>query len=245
MVKKFISELVGTMFLVLFGCGTAVVASKYLSNLGAGSDVGYLYFGLIISLAFGLVLMAIAYTVGKVSGGHVNPAVSIAMLVDGRISVLECVYYVIAQLLGAVLGASLLGFLMGSFENLGANGFDTASALGATITTLPVALIVEIVLTFVFVLVVMSVSADSENKSAGLVIGLALTLVHIIGIPFTGTSVNPARSLGPALLTKATNSLAMKQLYVFIIGPIVGAILAALFYKFVIAVKEVKKTSKK
>ncbi len=241
MVKKFFSEFVGTLILVLFGCGTAVAANKFVASLFGN---GMAFNMVLIALAFGLTLMALAYTVGKVSGAHVNPAVSVAMLIDGRISVFECIYYVCAQFLGAFAGSALLGFFMGSFENLGANGFDTASTLGAAVTTMPVALVLEIILTFVFVLVVLSVSADSENKSGGLIIGLALTAVHILGLPFTGTSVNPARSIGPAILTNATGTLARSQLWVFIVGPLIGGVLAALFYKFVIVEKEVSKKRK-
>ena len=245
MVKKFISEFLGTMLLVLFGCGTAVAANKYVGTAFGSATVALAFNMVLIALAFGLILMAIAYTFGKVSGGHVNPAVSIAMLIDGRITIFECIYYIVAQILGAVAGAAVLGFLMGSFESLGTNGFLGASTLGATIVTMPVALVLEIILTFIFVLVVLTVSADSENKSSGLIIGLALAVVHIFGLPFTGTSVNPARSIGPALLTSAENTLARSQLYVFIIAPIIGAILAALIYKFIIVEKAVKKTTKK
>ena len=245
MVKKFISEVVGTMLLVLFGCGTAVAANKYVSTAFGGSPVYGLAFNMVlIALAFGLILMALAYTIGKVSGAHVNPAVSVAMLIDGRISVFECIYYIVGQILGSVGGAAVLGFLLGSYESLGANGFDTASALGASVVTLPVALVLEAILTFVFVLVVLTVSADSENKSAGLIIGLALALVHILGLPFTGTSVNPARSIGPAILTNEAGTLARSQLWVFIVGPLIGGVLAALFYKFIIAEKEVAKKRK-
>jgi len=226
MIKKFISEFVGTLLLVFFGCGTAVAANKYATSIfGAGLPFNML----LISFAFGLVLMALVYTIGKVSGSHVNPAVSIACLIDGRISVLECVYYIIAQILGGIAGALLLAFVFGSNTALGANGYDTLSAL-STITTLQVALVIEIILTFVFVLVVLATTKD-DNKHAGIVIGLTLTLVHILGLPFTGTSVNPARSIGPAILTGGT---ALEQLWVFIVAPIVGAILAALFYRFVI-----------
>ena len=244
MVKKFISEVVGTMLLVLFGCGTAVAANSYATNVFGSSAMALVFNMLLIALAFGLILMALAYTIGKVSGAHVNPAVSVAMLIDGRISVFECIYYVIGQILGAVAGAAVLGFLMGSYESLGANGFETAGGLGVAVVTLPVALILEAILTFVFVLVVLTVSADSENKSGGLIIGLALTVVHILGLPFTGTSVNPARSIGPAILTNATGTLARSQLWVFIVGPLIGGVLAALFYKFVIVEKEVKSKRK-
>lgn len=234
MVRKFISELVGTCLLVLFGCGTAVVVGTYLGKLGAPSSYAYLYFGLLIAIAFGLVLTALAYTIGKVSGAHVNPAVSVAALIDGRISLFECIYYVFAQVLGGLVGALVLNWIFGSSKSLGANGFGKLSTLGEVICTQWVALVIEAILTFVFVLVVLSVT-KKDNNTNGLVVGLALTLVHILGIPFTGTSVNPARSIGPALLTKGD---ALSQLWVFIVGPLVGAILAALFYRFVISPEE-------
>ncbi len=236
MAKKFISEFVGTFMLVFFGCGTAVVMTKLADKVG----ISPLLFNLVpISLAFGLVLVACCYTIGKVSGSHVNPAVSIAMLIDGRIDVIECVEYIIAQVLGAIAGAGALSLVLDSSKNLGANGFESASALGSAIVTPVVALVIEAILTFVFILVILCVTADKENKHAGLVIGLTLALVHILGIPFTGTSVNPARSIGPALLQAGD---AINYLWVFVIGPIVGGILAALFYKFII--KEEEKTAK-
>ena len=123
MVRKFVSELIGTCLLVVFGCGTAVLVGNYLTKLGAPASYAYLYFGLLIALAFGLVLMALAYTIGKVSGAHVNPAVSIAALIDGRISVFECIYYVFAQVLGGLVGAFVLTWIFGSSKSLGANGF--------------------------------------------------------------------------------------------------------------------------
>ena len=240
MAKKFISEFVGTFMLVFFGCGTAVVMTKIASKAASLLGVSELVFTLVpIALAFGLVLTACCYTIGKVSGSHVNPAVSIAMLIDGRIDVIECVEYIIAQVLGAIAGAGALSLVLNSSKNLGANGFESASALGSAIVTPVVALVIEAILTFIFILVILSVTADKENKHAGLVIGLTLALVHILGVPFTGTSVNPARSIGPALLQSGN---AINYLWVFIIGPIVGGILAALFYKFVI--REEEKTAK-
>ena len=233
MVKKFISELVGTMLLVIFGCGTAVALNKVCA-LGFDKDFlgayHMVFCGIAIALAFGLILMALAYTIGKVSGAHVNPAISLACLIDGRMKVTEFVYYVIAQIFGGILGAAVLAWIFNGTTALGANGFANASAL-KDITTLPVAFIIEIILTFVFALVVLS-ATKKDSKANGLIVGLALTIVHIFGLPFTGTSVNPARSIGPALLTKG---LALEQLWVFILAPLVGAALAAVFYKFVIA----------
>lgn len=235
MVKKIIAEFVGTMLLVLFGCGTAVICNMYASTI---TTMPFAFTILPIALAFGLILMVLCYTIGKVSGSHVNPAVSIAMAIDGRMSVFECVEYIVAQILGAIAGAEALGLIMGSYESLGANGFDSLSAL-STITTVQVAIAVEVILTFVFVLVVLCATEKDDNKNAGLIIGLALVLVHIFGIPLTGTSVNPARSLGPALFTGGT---AFSQVWVFIIAPIAGGILSALFYKFVLKEKAEKKS---
>lgn len=233
MVRKLMSEFVGTMLLVIFGCGTAVAVNTYVSSI---YNVSLPFTMVLIALAFGLVLMAIAYTFGKVSGAHVNPAVSIAMAIDKRISIVECIEYVIVQILGGIVGAELLGIIFNSYASLGANAYGNLSAL-PTITTLATAIIVEVILTFTFVLVVLAVSAKKDHGTNGLVIGLTLTLVHIMGIPFTGTSVNPARSIGPALFMGGEF---LNQLWVFIVAPIAGAVLAALFYKFVLKEKEVK-----
>lgn len=230
MIKKFISEFIGTLLLVFFGCGAAVALNQYVGSLYTGP----LVFNLVaIALAFGLALVAIIAIFGRVSGAHVNPAVSIACLIDGRMSIGECCYYIGAQLLGGVAGAGILSLIFGSAESLGANLYETSSALGAMVTT-NIAFTVELILTFVFVLVVLSVT-KKENCNSGVVIGLTLTLVHIFGLPFTGTSVNPARSLGPALLT---GGVAMEQLWVFILAPMVGGVLAGLLYKFVLDSKE-------
>jgi len=188
---------------------------------------------ILIALTFGLILMALMYTIGKVSGAHVNPAVSLACLIDGRITLFEFIYYICAQILGGLVGTFALTWIFGSFTSLGANGYETLSAL-SKITTLPVALGIEAMLTFVFVLVFLS-ATKKDNYVSGLVVGLTYTIVHIMWIPFTGTGVNPARSIGPAFLT---GGVALEQLWVFIVAPLVGGILAALFYKFIITDKE-------
>lgn len=226
MIRKIISEFVGTMLLVFFGCGTAVAVNQYVTGI---YGIALPWTMLIIALAFGLALVAIIAMFGRISGAHVNPAVSVACLINGRMSVLDCICYIGAQIVGACAGAGLISFIMGSTTALGANLYEVESALGAMVTS-NVAFLVEVVLTFVFVLTVLSVT-KKENNSSGLVIGLTLTLVHIFGLPFTGTSVNPARSLGPALLT---GGVAMEQLWLFILAPMVGAILAALLYRFVL-----------
>lgn len=230
MIKKFISEFIGTMLLVFFGCGTAVALNTYLMTI---YSIAYPFTLLPIALAFGLSLVAIVYTIGKVSGAHVNPAVSIACLINGRMTIFECVYYIIAQILGSITGTAILAWMFGTASGLGANGFDTASeiqAIAQVSVTMPIALVVEAILTFVFVLVVLS-TTKKENCTSGLAIGLTLALVHIFGIPLTGTSVNPARSIGPAIFVGET---ALSQVWVFIVGPLIGAIVAALFYRFVL-----------
>jgi len=211
--KKYIAEFVGTCVLVLVACGVAVVTD---ANIVA------------TSLAFGLVIVAMAYSIGNVSGCHINPAVSLAMLITGKLSVIEFLGYVASQVLGAISGSAILGLMLGSFKALGANGFGIS--MGAT--NVWIALLVEVILTFIFITVILSVTSKKEyNGLAGIVIGLTLTLVHLIGIYFTGTSVNPARSLAPALLQGGG---ALSQVWVFIAAPLVGALLASLFYKFVL-----------
>lgn len=235
MIRKGIAEFIGTALLVIFGCGTVVALNTYMTNMGS---IALPFMLLAMALAFGLTLTALVYTIGKVSGCHVNPAVSIACLIDGRMNAVECISYIICQFLGSCLGAEVLVLIFNSNSSLGTNGYGELSAL-SSVTTLPVALAVEIILTFVFVLVVLS-TTKKENNYAGIVIGLTLTLVHIFGLPFTGTSVNPARSFGPAVLAGGT---AFEQVWVFIVGPIIGGILAALFYRFVISPSETEKAT--
>lgn len=235
MVKKLISEFVGTFLLVMFGCGTAVACNTYVTNV---FGTAFPFTMLIIALAFGLILTALVSTIGKVSGAHVNPAVSLAMWIDGRINIFELIEYVCVQVMGGLLGAFTLSKIFGSADNVAANGFEKLSLLPVT-TTMPVALVVELILTFVFVLVVLSATDKKKNDNPSIVIGLTLTLVHIFGIPFTGTSVNPARSIGPALVQGGD---AASQMWVFIVAPLVGGLLAALFYKFIIKEKEVVET---
>ncbi len=211
--KKYVAEFIGTFVLVLFACGTAAV-------VGCSSENGTGY--LLTALSFGLVIVAMAYSIGNVSGCHINPAVSIAMLVSKRMSVTDFVGYVVAQFLGAIAGAAVLMGFVGRESGLGANALFNDDILRS--------LLIEIILTFVFVIAVLGVTSKTENSAvAGLVIGLTLTLVHILGISFTGTSVNPARSFGPALLVGGD---ALANVWVFIVAPLIGGVLAALVYQF-------------
>ena len=219
--KRYISELIGTMVLVLFGCGSAAIAGFELGNLG-------------IAMAFGLSIVAMAYVIGDISGCHINPAVSIGMWIDGRLETKDLVMYIIFQCIGAIIGIALLILIINSAPSLGGyavtglgqNGFDSASSVGLNVVG---AIIVEIILTFVFVFTVLGVTKKVENGVvAGIVIGLTLAFVHIMGIPLTGTSVNPARSLAPALFM---GGQALQQVWVFILAPIVGAVIAGLLHK--------------
>ncbi len=217
MAKKIVAEFFGTMVLVLFGCGTAAVT-------GCGIEGGWL----LTALAFGLSIIALAYVIGGVSGCHVNPAVSLACAIDKRISWSEFVGYVAGQILGAFAGSGILKLILSAtnvFTSPAANslGSNSTATLG-----LGISLLVEIILTLVFVYTILGVTADESKSSvAGIVIGLTLTFVHILGIGLTGTSVNPARSLAPAVLSGN-----MSDVWVFIVGPLVGATLASLMYKF-------------
>lgn len=230
MLRKLLSEFVGTMLLVVFGCGTAVAVNTYVSRF---YNISLPFTMILIALTFGLILMALVFSIGKVSGCHINPAVTIGCLINGRISVLDAIEYIVVQVLGGIVGAEIIGIIFGGYNSLGANGYGALSAL-PDITTIGVAIAIEAILTFVFVLTVLSVTAK-KNDNAALGIGLSLTLVHLMGLPFTGTSVNPARSIGPALLTGGE---ALNQLWVFILAPIIGAVLAGLFYRYIIEFKE-------
>lgn len=219
-VKKYVAEFIGTFTLVLIGCGTAM-----LVGCDSASGCGYI----LTAFAFGLVIVGMAYCVGNVSGCHINPAVSLAVLIAGRMKVSEFFFYVISQVLGAISGAACLKiiFSMGQVKDmtggLGSNGL--AGVNGSAVA----GLIVEILLTFIFVLVILGVTDSSYGHGSfgGVVIGFSLVMVHILGIGLTGTSVNPARSIGPAIFAGGD---ALASLWVFIVGPFVGAALAALVY---------------
>lgn len=216
--RKYVAEFIGTFVLVFFACGTACV-------VGCSSQMGTGY--LLTALAFGLVIVAMAYSIGNISGCHINPAVSIAMLVSRKMSILDFIGYIIAQFAGATAGAAALFGILGVESGLGANALYQEDVVFT--------IIIEVILTFVFVLAILGVTSKPEySSSAGIVIGLTLTLVHILGISFTGTSVNPARSFGPALFLGlfAENSTALENVWVFIVAPLAGGILAALVYMF-------------
>ena len=217
--KKYLCEFIGTAVLVLFGCGSAAIAGSTLGTLG-------------IALAFGLSIVAMAYVIGNVSGCHINPAVSLAMLINKKMTAKDFCLYVVSQVLGALAGAGILYAIISccgldiAVQGLGANGYGEASSVGINVIG---AVIVEIILTFVFIYTILGVTSDeSKGSVAGIVIGLTLTFVHIMGIPLTGTSVNPARSLAPALLLGGT---ALSQVWVFIVAPFIGSALAAFTYK--------------
>ena len=219
--KKYLAELVGTFVLTFLGCGAAVA-------LGCGADTASVVG---TAFAFGLAVVAMAYTIGGISGCHINPAISLGCFLSGRMSAKDCGMYIIFQVIGAILAAAVLAGIVGTAPaeaiittKTGAN----ACAFGVTN-----GLFVEIVLTMLFVLVVLGATSKTNgatNNFAGLAIGLSLILIHLVGIHFTGTSVNPARSIGPALFE---GGQALADLWVFIVGPLVGGALAALIWKII------------
>ena len=223
--KKYAAEALGTFVLTLFGCGSAAIAGSTLGTLG-------------IAFAFGLSIVCMAFAIGNVSGCHINPAVTFGQYVDGRISMKDLFGYWVGQFVGGILAAVVLLVIVNNCAGLGGvaetglgcNGFDAASTTGISMVG---AIVVEVILTCVFVLTILGVTADGKTSPfAGIVIGLTLTFVHIMGIPLTGTSVNPARSFGPALAMAVTgNTVALEQVWVFIFAPLAGAALAAAIFK--------------
>jgi aquaporin Z len=219
---KYVAELLGTAALVFVGCGSAVIAGSHIGFLG-------------ISFAFGLTVLVMVYAIGPVSGCHINPAITLAMLTAGKIKGKDAIFYIISQCIGAIIGAAILlliakgnaGYSI-ALNGLGQNGYGAHSPEGYSLAA---AFVAEVVLTFLFLLVIFgSTSKDAPKGFAGLSIGLALVLIHLVGIPITGTSVNPARSLGPAIFA---GGVALSQLWLFILAPIIGAILAAVLWKYV------------
>ncbi len=225
-IQKYLAELIGTMVLVLAGCGSAVIAGYDIHFLG-------------ISFAFGLSVLVMVYAIGPISGCHINPAITIAMLVAGKINAKDAVGYIISQIIGAILGAAIL-FLIASGKvgydiaknGLGQNGWGPGY-LGEY--SMGAAFLAEVVFTCIFLLVIFGATHEKAPAGfAGLAIGLSLTLIHIVVIPITGTSVNPARSIGPALFV---GGQALTQLWLFLVAPVAGAILAALLWKFAVEPK--------
>ena len=225
--RALFAELLGTAVLVFFGVGTATLSFGF-KIAGTSTSAGVIA----TALAFGLVLMALVYAIGPISGCHVNPAVTIGFLFSRRISLIDAIGYWIAQVVGGIVGAAAL---YGIFHwdpsyskttvGLGTDGYGSHSIIGLNGDG---AFMVEVILTFVFVFTILAVTRRASNAMvAGIVIGLSLVLVHIIGIPLDGTSVNPARSLGPALMVRGA---ALSQLWVFIVAPLLGGIVAALVY---------------
>lgn len=219
--NKFIAEFIGTLVLVLFGCGAAVLGGEAAGLAGIGQ--------LGIALAFGSAIVAMAYGIGPISGCHVNPAVSLGVFVAGRMSARDMVVYWVAQFAGALAGAAILMVLAkeGAASGLGRNGWGPGY-LGEY--SMQAALIFEIVFTAIFVIVILGVTGDKgQGAFAGLAIGITLAVIHIVGIQVTGVSVNPARSFGPAVLVGGE---ALSQLWLFIVAPALGATAGALLYRF-------------
>ncbi len=224
--RKYIAEFIGTCVLVTLGCGTAMLVGCDAANGG-----GYI----LTALAFGLVIVGMAYCIGNISGCHINPAVSLGVLINGGMSVKDFIAYVIAQCLGAFAGSGLLALIFNSGAIADKTGGFGANGLGGVNGSILSGFIVEVVLTFIFVLTILGVTSKkaAHGSFGGLVIGLTLTLVHIFGIGLTGTSVNPARSIAPAVIAAVTgNTAPLESLWVFIVAPLVGAALAAVVYKF-------------
>ena len=211
--KAYLAEFIGTCVLVVFGCGTAIAV-----NCSTNDIASYLT----TALAFGLVIVAMAYSIGNISGCHINPAGSLGLLINKKIGIHDFICYVIAQILGAIAGAGILRIFFDPADS----GFGTNAMYDGSIVK---TLVIEALLTFVFVLAILGVTSKVKNAQvAGVVIGLTLVLVHILGIFFTGTSVNPARSIGPALF-KLGDSI--KDVWLFIVGPLVGAAIAGFTWK--------------
>ena len=224
MKREYLAEIIGTAVLVFMGCGTAM-----LVGCDAASGSGYL----LTALAFGLSIVAMAYCVGNISGCHINPAVSLAVFMTGGIDAADCIGYFISQIIGGFIGTALLAAIFGLGGVTDMTGGFGANGLSGVNGNFLAGLLVEIVLTFIFVMTILGVTSKKAKHGSfgGLIIGLTLTFVHILGIGLTGTSVNPARSLGPAIFAAFKgNTAPLASLWVFIIGPFVGAFLAAVVW---------------
>lgn len=220
--KKYVAELIGTMVLVLMGCGSAVFAGGVAGTVGDGvGTIG-------VALAFGLSVVAMAYAIGGISGCHINPAITLGVWLSGGMRPKRALMYMLFQVVGAIIGSLILSLLVSTGTHsgptaTGSNTFDPGCGVQAFIA--------ETVFTFIFVLVVLGSTDEKKGagKLAGLMIGLTLTLIHIVCIPITGTSVNPARSIGPALME---GGQAMAQLWLFIVAPLIGGALSAAVWRF-------------
>ncbi len=225
--RKYLAELLGTFALVFFGAGSAVIAGKYIGFLG-------------ISFAFGVVVLVMVYAIGPISGCHINPAITLSMWIAKKISAKDTISYIIVQCIGAVLGAGVLLLIASGMpgysiaqNGLGQNGYDASSPAGFTLIA---GFLAEVVLTFFFILVIFGATSEEAPKGfAGIAIGFTLFIIHLVGIPITGTSVNPARSIGPAVFVGGT---AMAQLWMFVVAPIIGGIIAAIVWMVLLAPKK-------
>ena len=214
-------ELIGTLALVFVGCGSAAIAGKFIGFTG-------------IAFAFGLTVLVMVYAIGSISGCHINPAITISMLVAGKIKGKDAFFYVIAQCIGGIIGAAILWAIASGNSDfslaktgLGQNGYGIHSPAGYSMVA---CFIAEVVLTALFLFVIFgSTHKDAPKGFAGISIGFSLVLIHLVGIPITGTSVNPARSLGPAVFVGGD---ALTQLWLFIVAPIIGGIIAAIIWKY-------------
>ena len=222
--KKYIAEFIGTLVLTTLGCGTAMLVGCYADN-----GCGYI----LTALAFGLSIVAMAYCIGNISGCHINPAVSLGFLIRGEIKLADFCGYVVSQFLGGLAGAGLLYGIFGLGRVYDRTGGYGSNGLSGVHGSIGAGLIVECLLTFIFVLTIMGVTSKKfkHGSFGGLVIGLSLTFVHIFGIGLTGTSVNPARSFGPAVIAAIDgNNAPLSDVWVFLVAPLVGAALAAIVY---------------
>lgn len=225
--KKYLAELIGTFSLVLFGCGSAVIAGVSHTGLAGNGILG-------ISIAFGFAVVAMAYAIGGISGCHINPAVTVGVFAAGRMSSKDAVGYIVAQLIGAALGAGVLYILASGVTGwtmpewgLGSNGYGEGYLGNYSVVS---AFIAEMVFTCLFLFVILAVTSKYGNSTmAGLAIGVTLMLIHLVVIPITGTSVNPARSFGPAVFA---GGKALSQLWLFFVAPLLGAVIAAMIWKF-------------
>ncbi len=219
--KKYAAELIGTLVLVLIGCGSAIIAGQYIGVYG-------------VAFAFGLAVLAMVYAIGSISGCHINPAVTVAMFIARKISGKDAIFYIIFQCTGAIAGAAILWAIAAGLDGyslsgigLGQNGFGDNSPAGYSLAA---CFIAEVVLTAIFLFVILGAThRDAPRGFAGVAIGFTLVLIHLVGIPITGTSVNPARSLGPAVFVGGD---ALAQLWLFVVAPLIGGVIAALIWRY-------------